>query len=217
MELSITVIIVAVTTLVSLLAEANQQIKQQLIFYPPAISRNHQWYRFITCGLIHGDFGHLFFNMLSMYLFGRFVEEGFNGLFGDQGKWMYLFLYVSALFVSLMPTYTKHKDDPHYMSLGASGAVSAIVFAGLMLVPTLGIYLFFIPIPIPGFIFAPLYLLFSFMMERKGGDNINHSAHIWGALYGVLFMVIASKSVDYPLLQNMVHEIGEYIRSKGWL
>lgn len=216
MELSLTLIIVIITTLVSIGGFNNRKIIEELIFYPPAISKQNQWYRFFSCGLIHADFGHLFFNMLALYLFGRFVESGFNGLFGNMGKWIYLLMYVSALLTSLLPTYFKNKDNYYYRSLGASGAVSAVVFAGLMLVPTMGIYIFFIPIAIPGFIFAPLYLILSAVLERKGRDGINHSAHIWGSLYGAAFIIVACRAIDFPIVQNFIVEVKSYLEAKGW-
>ena len=217
MQLSITVIIVIITTLVSIGGFSNQKIIDDLIFYPPAVTRQNQWYRFFTCGLIHADWAHLFFNMLSLYLFGRFVEDAFGELFGIYGKWVYLLLYISALLISLLPTFSKNKDNYYYRSLGASGAVSAVIFAGLMLTPTLGIYIFFIPIPIPGFIFAPLYLIISALLDRKGNTNINHSAHIWGSIYGLVFVIIACRFVDYPVIKNMLQEIKYYMQSKGWI
>jgi membrane associated rhomboid family serine protease len=155
--------------------------------------------------------------MLSLYLFGRFVENAFGELFGIYGKWVYLLLYISALLISLLPTFSKNKDNYYYRSLGASGAVSAVIFAGLMLTPTLGIYIFFIPIPIPGFIFAPLYLIISALLDRKGNTNINHSAHIWGSIYGLVFVIIACRFVDYPVIKNMLQEIKYYMQSKGWI
>lgn len=217
MQLSITVIIVIITTLVSIGGFNNQKIINDLIFYPPAVSRQNQWYRFFSCGLIHADFGHLFFNMLALYLFGRFVESAFNDLFAELGKWIYLLLYLSALLISLLPTYFKNKDNYYYRSLGASGAVSAIVFAGLALVPTMGIYIFFIPIPIPGFIFAPLYLIISAILERKGRGGINHSAHIWGSIYGLAFIIVASNAVDYPIVRNFIADVKGYLQAKGWM
>ena len=183
MELSITVIIVIVTSLISFTAFSNQKIIDDLIFYPPAVTHRNQWYRFFTCGLIHADFGHLIFNMLSLYLFGRFVEDKFMEIFGDRGKWLYLAMYISSLLVSILPTYFKHKEDYAYRSLGASGAVSAVVFAGLMIAPYVEVGFFIIPPIIPGFIFGPVYLLISALLDKRGGDNINHSAHIWGAIY----------------------------------
>ena len=128
-----------------------------------------------------------------------------------------MLMYVTALFVSLLPTFTKKLDNYQYRSLGASGAVSAVIFAGLMLTPTLSIFIFFIPIPIPGFIFAPLYLIISALLDRKGGSNINHSAHIWGSIYGLVFVIVACRFVDYPVIKNMLQEIKFYMITKGWI
>jgi membrane associated rhomboid family serine protease len=218
MDLSVTIIIIIVTTLVSLAGFNSAKVIDDLIFYPPAVSRNNQWYRFFSCGLIHADFGHLLFNMLSLYLFGRFVETKFIEIFEEKGKILYLVMYIAALAVSLIPTYAKHKDDSYYRSLGASGAVSAVVFAGLMIAPYVEVGLFFIPPIIPGFIFAPLYLIISAMMERKGAGNINHSAHIWGALFGVAFIIVIGKLVaNYNAISEFEDGVKLYLRSKGWI
>lgn len=191
MELSITLIIVIITVLVSIGAFNNQKIMDDLIFHPPAVSQRNQWYRFFSAGLIHADVTHLAFNMISLYLFGRFVEQAFLGLFAEKGKILFLAMYVLALPVSLLPTYFKNRHNYHYYGLGASGAVSAVVFAGLLLAPTIRVGFFLLPPIIPGYIFAPLYLIISVILERKGGDNINHSAHIWGAVFGLLFVTLA--------------------------
>ena len=180
MELTITLIIVIITCLVSFGAFSNPTIQEDLIFHPPSITYHNQFYRFFSCGLIHADWFHLIFNMFSLWSFGRFVEMAFAEVLGTPGRWVYLLLYVTALFVSLILTYARYKTDYHYRSLSASGAVSAVIFAGLMLYPHAEVGFFFIPPIIPGFVFGPLYLLVSTMMDRRGGDNINHSAHIWG-------------------------------------
>lgn len=220
MQLSITLIIIIITVLVSLSAMSNQRMTDQLIFYPPAVNRG-QWYRFFSCGVIHADFGHLIFNMLALYLFGHGssiqtadgvyqtgVEFQFTYLFGDKGKFIYLGMYVLALFFSLLPTYLKNKDNYHYRSLGASGAVSAVVFAAILFNPLSGVGLFFIPVYIAGFIFGILYLVISHMLDRRGGDHINHSAHIFGALFGVGFTIIACQAFsDYPVLEAFVEQI----------
>jgi membrane associated rhomboid family serine protease len=216
MQLSITVIIVIITSLVSFSAFNNQKVTNDLIFYPPAVAVQKQWYRFFSCGLIHADFMHLIFNMLSLYLFGIFVEDAFESIFGSVGKWYYLVMYVSALAISLLPTYAKHKNNYYYRSLGASGAVSAVVFAGLMIRPDVEVGLIFIPPIIPGFIFAPLYLLITAYMERNGRDNINHSAHLWGSLYGLAFIIIAGRIAGYNAIGEFINGVRYYFQMKGW-
>lgn len=218
MELTITLILVIITSIISVSAFSNQKMMDDLIFYPPAVTRRNQFYRFFTCGLIHADWGHLIFNMLALYLFGKGVEEGFVAFFGKSGRYVYLLMYVTALLVSLLPTYFKNKENYHYRSLGASGAVSAVIFAGLMLAPETEVVIIFLPFfPIPGFIFAPLYLLISAYLDRKGRDNINHSAHIWGAIYGLAFVIVAGRVIDYNVVEFGLERIKLYMQSKGWI
>lgn len=216
MQLDITIVIVIITCLISFSAFSNQKIIDDLIFYPPAVTQRNQWYRFISCGLIHADVAHLLFNMLSLYLFGRFVEKEFNEIFGEKGKWIYLLMYVTSLFVCLLPTYFKNRNNYQYRSLGASGAVSAVVFAGLMVAPYVEVGFFLIPPIIPGFIFGPLYLLISAWLDRKGGGNINHSAHLWGALYGVIFIIVAGRIAGYDAIEAFTTGVQSYLRAKGW-
>ena len=208
MQLSITVIIVIITSLISIGGFSNPKIIDDLIFYPPAVTRQNQWYRFFTCGLIHADVGHLVFNMLALFLFGRNVEQYFTYAFGDAGKILYLTMYITALAVSVLPTYSKHKNDYHYRSLGASGAVSAVVFTSILFDPITGIGLFFIPIYIAGFLFGFVYLLISHYLDKKGGGSVNHSAHIYGALYGLAFTIIVAQFLsDYPVLGEFINQI----------
>lgn len=212
MQLSITLIIIIVTTLVSISGFSSQKIIDDLIFYPPAVTQQKQWWRFFTCGLIHADFGHLILNMYALYIFGLHVEKAFISIFGQYGNFVYLLLYVTALIVCLLPTYRKHKHNYYYRSLGASGAVSAVVFCFILLFPLQKLGLVFFPVMIPGFIFGTLYLIVSSVLERRSADNINHSAHIWGALYGIVFLVIAANFFsDYPVLQKFVTDV------QGWL
>ncbi|NOT51267.1 MAG: rhomboid family intramembrane serine protease [Chitinophagaceae bacterium] len=209
--MTITLIIIIITGLISFTAFSNQKIINDLIFYPPAITKHNQWYRFFTCGLIHADIGHLLFNMLSLYMFGEFVERSFSSelLFADKGKIFYIVMYMLALFVCLIPTFFKHKNDYYYRSLGASGAVSAVVFAGILLDPTVKIGFFFIPPVIPGYIFGPLYLIISTVLEKQAKDNVNHSAHIWGALFGIAFIAIlaAILQTEYQPLEQFVAKV----------
>lgn len=206
--MSITVIIIIITALVSFTAFSNQKVVDDLIFYPPAVSQHNQWYRFFSCGLIHADMAHLAFNMYAFYLFGSRVEEAFTAIFGEKGKIFYLLMYISALGVCLLPTYAKNKNNYHYRSLGASGAVSAVVFAYILFNPLQGLGLLFIPIYIAGFLFGLIYLLISNWMEKRGGDGINHSAHMWGSIYGVVFIVVMAKFFsDVPVLGIFIEQI----------
>jgi len=217
-NISITLIIIIITTIVSISAFNNQRIMDDLIFYPPAVNRG-QWYRFFSCGLIHADWGHLIFNMFALYIFGEGristphgpvftgVEYQFVEVFGNKGKLIYLIMYVVALAVCLIPTYSRNKDNYHYRSLGASGAVSAVIFASILFRPLVGMGLFFIPIYIAGFLFGIIYLLVSQWLEKRGQDNINHSAHIFGALFGIGFTIIACKITDYPVVATFVDQL----------
>lgn len=214
--MTITLSIIILTALVSFSAFSNDKLMNDLIFYPPAVGRRNQWYRFFSCGLIHADIPHLVFNMLSLYLFGQIVEDQFVQIFGNKGKLLYLALYVTALLVCLLPTYFKNKDNYHYRSLGASGAVSAVVFAGLLIAPWIEVGFFVIPPFIPGFIFGPLFLIITYVLDKRGGDNINHSAHYWGALYGVAFLIVAGKLVgNYDAVQGFIRGVQYYLQSKG--
>jgi membrane associated rhomboid family serine protease len=209
--LTITLIIIIITCLVSFTAFSNEKLMNDLIFHPPAITNRNQWYRFFSCGLIHADIMHLAFNMYSFYLFGEIVEKAFVQVFGSSGKIIYLFMYIISLAISLLPTYLKNKNNYHYYSLGASGAVSAVIFAGIFLYPTMGLGIFPIPFHIPGFIFGPLYLIVSAYLAKKGNGNINHSAHIWGAIFGVVFLIVSSAfGSDYNLPQSFANEVSGY-------
>ena len=207
MEISITVIIIAATSIISLMAFNNRNLMDQFIFYPPAVRRG-QIYRFFSCGLIHADWGHLIFNMISLYLFGEIVEMKFVEAFGRMGKLVYLGMYILALAASVIPTYINNKDNYHYRSLGASGAVSAVIFAGILFFPLLPLGLFFIPIYVAGFVFGIIYLLVSGWLDKRGDSNINHSAHIFGALFGIGFTIIACEAFsDSEVLKSFVFQI----------
>jgi membrane associated rhomboid family serine protease len=146
--------------------------------------------------------------MYALYLFGTGVENRFMAIFGDKGRLLYLIMYVAALAVSSLPTYNKNKTNYSYRSLGASGAVSAVVFAYMMFEPLSGIGLIFIPIYIAGFLFGFIYLAVSQYLDKRGGGRVNHSAHIWGALFGIAFIIVASRLFsDYPVLANFIETI----------
>ncbi len=212
MTFNLTLIIVVATSIVSFIGFSNRDLINKLIFYPPAIAQNKEWYRFFSHGLIHADIGHLIFNMIALYSFGDFLEDFIVYKFGlGLGYIVYLFFYASALLISSIPTYIKNKDNTYYMSLGASGAVSSVVFALIVLRPTSSLYLMLIPIPIPSFIYGVLYVILSAYLDKKGTGNINHSAHLFGALYGIVFIIISCLIVHYPVLTNFVDQIKDYV------
>ncbi|MBR3527898.1 MAG: rhomboid family intramembrane serine protease [Bacteroidales bacterium] len=183
----VTVIIIVITAAVSLLCFYGGGF-DALKFNAYQVWHQKQWYRLFSYGFVHSGWGHLFFNMLTLYFFGGVVEKYFAAAFGSTtGVILYVVLYTTALVVSTIGDLIKYRNDFYYNAVGASGAVSAILFASILFEPKMGIYIYLIPIPVPGFIFAPLYLLYCWYMARRNADNIGHSAHFWGAVYGLLF------------------------------
>ena len=208
MTLSVTLIIIIITVIISLFAFQSQRVMSDLIFYPAAITERNQYYRFVTYGFIHADIPHLFFNMYALYLFGGVCENSFVDIFGNNGKLFYVLMYFFALIACVIPDFFKHKMNPGYRSLGASGAVSAVVSGYIVFNPLQGIGLLFIPVFIPGFLFGILFLVISYWLGRKGGSSINHSAHIWGALFGVAFLIVLSQAFSaYPLLDHFITSV----------
>ena len=192
MSAPITLLLIAATCVVSLVAFRTPSLLMRLILWPPAIDRHRQYDRLVTYGFIHADFWHLFFNMFTLFFFGRQIE---GWMAAQKGPWVFPLFYFSALVVSILPTYLKHQKDPNYRSLGASGAVSAVLFAFILFDPWSKLIIFPIPLPIPAFLFALLYVGYSLWMDRRGGSSVNHSAHLWGAAYGVLFVVLLQPAV----------------------
>ena len=188
MLLSPVTILIALTVAASAYAWSNPNVLVQGVLDPYEMNENGgQWYRFLTSGFLHADWGHLLFNMFTLYSFGGVVLSYFSRLFGNSnGLLLFLLLYLGGIVLSDLPTYFRHRHDPDYRSLGASGGVSSVLFAGVLFQPTSGIIMLPIPFPIPGFIWAVLYLFYSYYMGRRRGDNINHDAHFYGALYGVV-------------------------------
>ncbi len=198
--MSSTLVIVAITCLVSLLAFGKPDLLRRLILWPPAISRDHQYYRLLSYGLIHADGQHLLFNMLTLYFFGTVMEGLYQRYLGPFGFYGF---YCGGLVVSILPTYLRNRANPAYRSLGASGAVSAVLFAFILLRPWSTILVFFFPLP--AVIYAALYVAYTFYMERRGRDNVNHSAHLWGAAYGVAFTVLMEPRVLGAFVQALTH------------
>ncbi|MCW4454032.1 rhomboid family intramembrane serine protease [Flavobacterium sp. MXW15] len=201
MEAPITLILIAVTGLVSWLAFNNRKLADRLILWPPAIDRHRQYDRLVTYGFIHADFAHLLFNMITLFFFGRLIERIMLQVTGSL--WTYPVFYLAALVVSILPSYLKNQKNPNYLSLGASGAVSAVLFAFILLSPWSLILVFFIPAP--AILYGVFYVGYSIWMDRRGGDRINHSAHLAGAAFGVLFMLMMEPRVLQIFLQQLMN------------
>lgn len=199
-RVSSTLVIIAVTCIVSIMAFGNAELVQQLILWPPAISRDNQYYRLLSYGLLHADPMHLFFNMFTLYFFGRAMEPLYNMALGPFG---FVLFYAGALVASILPTYLRNRSNSRYRSLGASGAVSATLFAFILLQPWAQVVVFIIPMP--AILFAVLYVAYEFWLERQGMDNINHNAHLWGAAFGVLFTILMEPRVLGVFLAQLMH------------
>ncbi len=202
MTFSITLLIIIATCLVSWRAFNSPRLLDRLILWPPAIDRFKQYDRLVTHGFIHADLSHLLFNMITLYFFSGSVEALVVDRIGMVG---YVLFYLSAIVVAILPTYLRHRRDSQYRSLGASGAVSAVLFASILMAPWMGIYIFFIPIPVPAILYAVLYVGCSIWMDKRGGDNINHSAHLWGAAYGVLFALLMEPRLLGHFMQELAN------------
>jgi len=190
-----TIFIVIATVLISLVAFSNQSVMDKLLFSPYRTIYNKEWYRLLTHGFVHADYVHLFINMYVLYSFGSAVESIFKSLqySGVIQSWILHFsvLYFGGIVIASLTTLKKHKDNIYYHSVGASGAVSAIVFTFIFFAP-LSKLLFMFIIPIPAIVFGILYLAYTHYMSKKGGDYINHDAHFVGSVFGFI----------YPLLIN---------------
>ena len=209
---SITISIIVLTAIISIAAFNSQKVMDDLIFYPARMNgSSDQWYRFLTYGLIHANAMHIFFNMYALYSFGEIVEKYLFSqpeIFGGKGKLFFLLLYVSAIVVSVIPDYFKNKNDYTYRAVGASGAVSAVVFASILLYPQGKMGIMFIPFAIPGYIFGLLFLVVSAYLEKRGNTNIGHGTHVYGALYGLLFTIVTTKLFsNFEAVRNFIDSI----------
>jgi len=199
----VTYILIATISLVSFASFNRKDYFNNLLFNPAIIKEKGQWYRFLTHAFVHANWEHLIFNMLTLFFFGVFVENTFTLLFDGKGIFIYLIEFLLACIVSSIPSYLKHKENYSYSAVGASGAVSAILFTSILFNPLNKIYIFFIPIGIPAFIFGILYLAYSAYMSKRNIDNIGHDAHFWGAVFGIVFPLV----LKFELLADCINLI----------
>ncbi len=184
----VTIVIVLITLGVSFYAWSKEELMYKLIMDPYSITKKKEYYRLLTSGFIHADYFHLFFNLIALWSFGSTVEYAFSQVYGTLGEIMYLLFYLVALVVSDLPSYIKNKNNYNYSSLGASGAVSALIMSRIIFDPMSEILFFFIPMP--GFIMGTLYIAYSYYMGKRQYDNIGHDAHLYGALFGIVVTII---------------------------
>ncbi|WP_454803670.1 rhomboid family intramembrane serine protease [Mucilaginibacter phyllosphaerae] len=186
-------VIFVITLATSLWAFSNENIYAQFILNPYGVSRGQRVYTVITSGLIHKDWNHLFFNMLSYYFFAFQLEA-------LLGHWQFGVLYILSLILSDLPSIQKHKEDIWYNSLGASGAISAVVFSAILFNPSGKMGLLFLPpqLSIPAWLFGVLYLVYCHYASKHARDNINHDAHLYGAISGIV--------ITFALHHNIINE-----------
>jgi membrane associated rhomboid family serine protease len=200
--ISITVILVVITCIVSYLALNDSSLKYKLTYSPYSVKHHKRWWLIFTHGFIHADYGHLAMNMFTLFFLGEAVEQLMEFHFGDGGIFVYILLYFGGMAFASVPSMFKHSDNPGYLAVGASGAVSAVVFAFILFRPV-DILLIYGIVPIPGIILGVLYIAFETYSNKKNQTNIAHDAHIAGAIFGIAFLVL----MDYNIFLDFLHQI----------
>jgi membrane associated rhomboid family serine protease len=201
--MNVTIIIAIITFLISYRCFQDQGLMHRLKHYPYAENKNKEYYRLLSSGFVHGDWTHLIINLYVFYEFGSVVEKIFTMIHGElMGRIWFVILYFGALIISDLPTLIKHKNNPSFASIGASGAVSGILFAYILFEPWSMLALFFI-IPIPAIVFAVLYLIYSSWAEKNQGGRIDHSAHYYGAIAGLIVTIASFPDVINLFLSKL--------------
>ena len=204
---SITLLLVILNVIISIAAFTDQRLFVALLFEPFVIKARGEWYRFITHAFIHANWPHLLVNMFVLYMFGINVEQLYYLLTG-RAVWVdFLVLYLGGVLISSLPSFRRHLHDPNYRAVGASGAVSAVLFAQILMLPTSEVQFIFFPVPIPAWAFGILYLVYSWYMDKRGGDNVAHDAHFYGAVWGIAYTAF--------LHPDLLMHIGAFQRSLG--
>lgn len=204
--MSITVIIIAITCLVSYQAFNDGNLKSKLLHRPYVEHHQKEYYRLLSHGFIHADMTHLLINMYVLYIFGEYVEQTFVTLFGGmKGRIFYILMYLLTIIAASLPTHMKHKDNSYYAALGASGATSGILFSFILFNPWTTLLLFFI-IPCPAIFAAILYLVYSSWASKNSRDNIGHDAHFFGAIFGFLFTIALNPNIFSSFLDRVMHQ-----------
>lgn len=202
MTFNIVIIIIILNVAASLAAFQSPELMNRWLMRPYDVKHRGQWYRFFTSGFIHANWIHLLFNMIVLYSFGPVVNAYYSYAFDGRALYYFILLYIGGIIISDLPTYIKHQNHPWYASLGASGAISSVLFAYVFLDPLGTIYLYFIPMP--GIVMGVLYLGYTWYMSKKGNDNINHDAHFYGAIFGVVYTFLLRPSLGLEFIHKLL-------------
>lgn len=195
--------IIVITIIVSIIAFSRNDIFNRLCFSPYGIRHAGEGWRFVSYALIHAGWAHLLINMFVLYSFGDAIIDTFRYFFDDRGYLFFILLYLGGTVFSVLIDFGRHKDNPSYSAVGASGAVSAVVFSSILIYPASKMILFPIPIPLPAILFGVLYLIYSIYMDRRGSDNIGHNAHFWGAIFGVVYTIVLKPSLALDFVTQL--------------
>lgn len=198
----ITWLIIGTTVLISYLAFQNREFYEKLMFNAAKIVQGKEYHRLISHAFIHANWPHLIVNMLVLYFFGQAVAGYFGDYWGNAGTAYFLLLYFGGILASNIWSLIKHKNNYYYNAVGASGAVSAVLFAFIFFDPLEKILLFAI-VPIPGILFAIGYLIYSYRMSKKDNDNVAHDAHFLGAVFGFLFPLLLKPDLLERFMNNL--------------
>jgi membrane associated rhomboid family serine protease len=202
----ITLLLLGASAVLSVLAFGNQKLFSDLLFEPFVMKARGQWHRFITHAFIHANWPHLAVNMFVLFGFGQHVEQALWFYAPAAPALAFTTLYLGGILFSSLPAYRRHIHDPNYRAVGASGAVSAILFAYILMTPTNTIRFLFIPAPIPAWVFGGLYLVYSWYMDRRGQDNVAHDAHFYGAVFGLVFMIVLDPGIVAAFITQIFGE-----------
>lgn len=202
--MSVAILLLVITVVISVSAFNNRSLLDRFLFNPFVVRSRGEWYRFISSGFIHADWIHLLVNMFVLFSFGPIVEDYFRAVFEGHGQYYFVLLYLGGMVTSILPTYRKHLNHPNYSALGASGAVSSVVFAFILFNPLEKICLYGI-LCLPGILFGVAYLFYCYYMDKKGGSRVNHDAHLWGALFGWMFTALLQPSLIIRFFQQLVY------------
>ena len=205
-QLNVTLGILVLTGLISYKGFSDRSFFEKFKHSPYAENKNKEYLRFLSSGFLHGGWAHLLFNMYVLLMFGNLVENYFIVKFGVlPGRLLYILMYLTCIVAANIPSFVKHKENPAYGAIGASGAVSGVVFISILISPMSGIGIIFIPIYIPAFIFGILYLIYSSWAAKKQDTRIGHDAHFYGALYGMVFMILFNPNI----LSSFIRQISD--------